>query len=249
MTPPSWEPRTIRSGSPSAAISSSMAMFTPGFLRSVRGRERLGALDGQDGLAHRERSLPGLGAQQLDAQLVVAVALARAGSPGRSRAPGSRVVTSASMGTRGCPPQRRSTGSAGARTTTTSQVSVALRSLVPAFNCIPTAVLPRSRVSVSCVPNRPLEGDSGYLWATHLDSAAQAEVLSTAAPGAPAHSVRLSRGKLAPGGSHVDRRRTDGQRPGVAARPRGRGPGALLERVRLDRPGAPCRQGAHPSSA
>src|SRR5271154_6188421 len=49
---------------------------------------------------------------------------------------------SASTGRKGWPPQRRSTGSAGAFTTTTSQASVALRSLTPAFNWIATAVLP-----------------------------------------------------------------------------------------------------------
>ena len=36
MMPPSWEPRTMRSGSPSAAISSSMAMFTAGPLFFLR---------------------------------------------------------------------------------------------------------------------------------------------------------------------------------------------------------------------
>src|ERR1700728_3290783 len=49
---------------------------------------------------------------------------------------------SASAGRKGWPPQRRSTGSAGAFTTTTSQASVALRSLSPAFNWSATAVLP-----------------------------------------------------------------------------------------------------------
>src|SRR5271155_538172 len=48
----------------------------------------------------------------------------------------------ASAGRKGWPPQRRSPGSVGAFTTTTSQASVALRSLTPAFNWIATAVLP-----------------------------------------------------------------------------------------------------------
>src|SRR5271157_1623236 len=65
------------------------------------------------------------------------------------------------MGTSGCPPQRRSTGSAGARTTTTSQVSVALRSLVPAFSCIPTAVLPHSRVFLVLLFPAPQPGAGG----------------------------------------------------------------------------------------
>src|SRR6202451_3648321 len=81
---PSWEPRTMRSGSPSAAISGSMAVFTPVSLlpllvpgRSVRGRQRLGTLDGQDGLADRDGPFARLGAQELQADLVVAVALAQ----------------------------------------------------------------------------------------------------------------------------------------------------------------------------
>src|SRR5580698_9584694 len=84
VIPPSRDPRTTRSGAPSAAISSSMAMFTtalprlPG--RSVRGGQRLGALDGQDGLADRDGAFAGLGAQQLQAELVVAVALAQLGA-------------------------------------------------------------------------------------------------------------------------------------------------------------------------
>src|ERR1700722_4300027 len=82
VMPPSWEPRTMRSGSPSAAISSSMAMFTASPLppapgRSVRGRQRLGALDGEDGLADRNGPLAGLGAEELQAEVVVAVALAQ----------------------------------------------------------------------------------------------------------------------------------------------------------------------------
>src|ERR1700722_18431132 len=83
VIPPSWEPRTMRSGSPSAAISSSMAMFTTASLfpcllgLSVRGRQRLGALDGQDRLADRDGTLTGLGAQELQAELVIAVALAQ----------------------------------------------------------------------------------------------------------------------------------------------------------------------------
>src|SRR5580698_9796518 len=83
VMPPSWEPRTMRSGSPSAAISSSMAMFTtaspllPAPGRSVRGRQRLGALHREDSLADRNGPLAGLGAEELQAELVVAVALAQ----------------------------------------------------------------------------------------------------------------------------------------------------------------------------
>src|ERR1700722_20385695 len=77
--PPSWEPRTVRSGSPPAANSSSIAMFTRVW-SSVRGRERLGALDGQDGLADRNGTLARLGAEELEAELVVAVALPQLGT-------------------------------------------------------------------------------------------------------------------------------------------------------------------------
>src|SRR5580698_6967764 len=58
----------------------------------------------------------------------------------------------ASAARKGWPPQRRSTGSAGAFTTTTSQASVALRSLTPAFNWIATAVLPSVVVCRSVAP-------------------------------------------------------------------------------------------------
>ena len=44
--------------------------------RPVRGRERLGSLDLQDGLADRDRSLAGLGAEHLEAEVLVRVALA-----------------------------------------------------------------------------------------------------------------------------------------------------------------------------
>ena len=48
-----------------------------GARRSVRGGQRLGALDVEDGLADRDRALARLGAQQLEAELVVGVALAQ----------------------------------------------------------------------------------------------------------------------------------------------------------------------------
>src|ERR1700729_1235097 len=67
---------------------------------------------------------------------------------------------SASAGRKGWPPQRRSTGSAGAFTTTTSQASVALRSLSPAFNWSATAVLP-SVVLSSIVVTLGSQGTKG----------------------------------------------------------------------------------------
>src|SRR5580700_4384236 len=70
---------------------------------------------------------------------------------------------SASAGRKGWPPQRRSTGSAGAFTTTTSQASTALRSLAPAFNWIATAVLPCLVVVDQLVPLE-LEGSVAILF-------------------------------------------------------------------------------------
>src|ERR1700728_4953242 len=125
---------------------------------------------------------------------------------------------SASAGRKGWPPQRRSTGSAGALTTTTSQASVALRSLTPAFNWIATAFLPcPSRRSLGA-PRFHGEG-WGYYSAALVCSASKRSPLSTAAPVAPASELHISRGRLAQG-SRVDRRKADGQRRGVAARPR-----------------------------
>ncbi len=84
MIPPSWEPRTMRSGSPSAAISSSMAMFTTASLllpvspdRQSEAGSGLAPLTARIGLADRDGALTGLGAQELQAELVVAVALAQ----------------------------------------------------------------------------------------------------------------------------------------------------------------------------
>src|SRR6516162_5839023 len=78
--PPAREPTTIRSGSPSATISSNIAMFTGASPGSVRGGKRLGALDLEDRLAHGDRTLARLGAQQLEPQLLVAVALPQLGA-------------------------------------------------------------------------------------------------------------------------------------------------------------------------
>src|SRR6516165_7078055 len=78
--PPAREPTTIRSGSPSATISSNIAMFTGRPPGSVRCGKRLGALDLEDRLSHRDRTLARLGAQQLEPQLLVAVPLPQLGA-------------------------------------------------------------------------------------------------------------------------------------------------------------------------
>src|SRR3954447_1913267 len=79
---------------PSAAISSrnptfmlpgpppSLAHLRFGGPRSVRGRERLGVLEGHAAIADRERALPRLAAQQLQPDLLVDVALPDLGALG-----------------------------------------------------------------------------------------------------------------------------------------------------------------------
>src|SRR4030088_1231367 len=75
VIPSCLRPTMTRSPKPSAAMSSSKVMFIGPMAPSVRGRQRLGALLGQRDAVDRDRALARLGAEQLEAELVVGVAL------------------------------------------------------------------------------------------------------------------------------------------------------------------------------
>src|SRR3954464_4894096 len=93
VRPLSRLPTATRSGMPSAAISNRNPTFmlpspkrscAPSSARtpSIRGRKRLGVLERQAAIAHGERALARLAAQQFEPDLLVDVALSHLGSFG-----------------------------------------------------------------------------------------------------------------------------------------------------------------------